>query len=99
MTYDRFHTTRPLNDPYANPYRVTDPDREVGSADALLLGALLLFAIGGFIYFSYSGTNDRETVLSHDMRPQIGQQPKAAARLTSPDTMGAGGAEQPAGPQ
>ncbi len=87
MTYDPYRNDPRPNDPYANPYRVTDPDREVGAGPAVLLGALLLAAIGGFIFFY--GAGDNTTMLSSDLRPQISQ-PNHPAPVTPRETTGAG---------
>jgi hypothetical protein len=86
MTYDPYRNDPRPNDPYPNPYRVTDPDREVGAGPAVLLGALLLAAIGGFIFFY--GAGDSTTMLSSDLRPQL-RQPQLPA-VNPPETTGAG---------
>jgi hypothetical protein len=84
-------------DPYENPYRVThDGQDTAGVSAAILLGALLLAAIGGFIYFS---GGDRAIVANNELRPPI-TQPNEAARPAQPETTGAANVEpgdRPAG--
>jgi len=63
MTYDPYRNQPP-------PDRYRDEDRAAAGA-AILLGALLLAAIGGFIYFN-SGLSDRGVAI-HDIRPPITQ--------------------------
>jgi hypothetical protein len=92
MTYDPYRSDPRSNDPYANPYRVRDPDREIGAGAGLLLAALLLFAIGGFVLFY--GTGERTTIATNDLRPPI-TQPHNPARGNPPETTGAGAAELP----
>ncbi len=93
MTYETNRETNRYptpNDPYENPYRVTTGRDEartrnpVGSA--LLFGALLLAAIGAFIYYS---SGYQPTVATNEMRPPI-TQPKEQVRPAPAETTGAG---------
>jgi hypothetical protein len=92
MTYDPYRNDPRPNDPYASPYREHDPNREIGAGASLLLAALLLFALGGFIYFY--GAGDKTTMLSSDMRPQISQPVNPPAPASRPETTGAGSPQQ-----
>ena len=87
MTYDPYRASPPRNDPYANPYRIDRPN-DSSAGGFVLLGALALLAVTCFIYFF--GTNDRETTLSSNMRPQI-IQPDTPVR-TAPQTTDPGSA-------
>ncbi len=73
MSYDPYRNPRPPREPYQDFHR--DPDS--GTATSFLLGALILLALGGFIYY-YAG-GDRSNVVTNDMRPPI----------TQPNTTGA----------
>ncbi len=100
MTYDPYRTNPSPHDPYENPYRVSEADSQTGTGAALILGALLLAAIGSFVYFS---SGDQPGVASNEMRPPI-TQPNDPARPASPETTGSGSAnvdpvERPAGAQ
>ena len=88
MTYDPHRNDLP-HDPYRD-YR--DP-RPSGSGAAILLAALLLAAIGGFIYF-YTGTDDR-TAATNDMRPPI-TQPTTTGSAPAPETTGSSANMPPA---
>ncbi len=88
MAYDNHRPSSPLNDPYANPYRIEKTD-DSGAGGFVLLGALAVLAVTCFIYFF--GTNDRETRLSSNMRPQI-IQPDTPVRVI-PLTKGSGSVE------
>lgn len=93
-------------DPYRDPYRNEPPDgsdleyRDYRNEDraaagaAILLGALLLAAIGGFIYFN-AGTGDR--VATTDLRPPI-TQPSTTGSAPAPETTGSS-ANMPPMPQ
>jgi len=99
MTYDPYRHPTP-QDPYENPYRVQEADSQTGTGVALILGALLLAAIGGFAYFS---TGDQPSVANNEMRPPI-TQPNDPARRSAPETTGAGSSnieqgDRPAGAQ
>jgi hypothetical protein len=85
MTYDPYRQPSP-QDPYENPYRVHEADSQTGTGAALLLGALLLAAIGGFVYYS---TGDQPSVANNEMRPPITQSNEPANR-SAPETTGAG---------
>jgi hypothetical protein len=77
MTFDPYRNDVP-RDPYRDP-------RDVSSGGAsILLAALLLAAIGGFIYF-YAGPDDQVAI--NDTRPQI----------TAPATTGSGSAPETTG--
>jgi hypothetical protein len=92
MSYDPYRNDPRPNDPYSNPYRVRDPDREIGAGASLWLAALLLFALAGFIFFY--GAGDKTTMLSSDMRPQISQPVNPPAPDGRPETTGAGSPQQ-----
>ena len=85
MTYDPNRYPNP-NDPYENPYRVSEAERRTGSGVALALGALLLAAIGGFIYFTAKG--DQSTVANNEFRPPITQPAEPALRPAPAETTG-----------
>jgi hypothetical protein len=59
-------------------------DRTAAGA-AILLGAVLLAAIGGLIYF-YSGASDRN-IATNDLRPPI-TQPSTTGAAPAPETTG-----------
>lgn len=65
MTYDPYRNDVP-RDPYRDP---RDP-KEKGAGAGLLLGALLLAALGGFIYFFNAGD---QNVATNEVRPPITQ--------------------------
>ena len=69
MTYDPYRQQTP-QDPYENPYRVNEAENRNGNGVAMALGALLLAAIAGFVYFS---TGDQPSVANNEMRPPITQ--------------------------
>jgi hypothetical protein len=89
MTYDPYRQ----QDPYENPYRVHNDinafDHTAGVGGVLLLGALLLAAIGGFIYY---GGGDHATVANNELRPPI-TQPNDAVRPARPETTGSANVE------
>lgn len=91
MTYDPYQQPNP-NDPYENPYRVNEVERETGMGSTFLLAALIIAAVGGFIYYGTSG--DQPTVASNEMRPPITQQVEPTRndpiRQTPAETTGAG---------
>ena len=72
MTYDPYRNATTPPDPYHR-------DPEDGSGGTMMLGALVLLAIGGFVYFF--GTSDNTNVASNDLRPPVTQ--------SSPSTTGA----------
>jgi hypothetical protein len=87
MTFDPYQ-----NDPPNDPYRAyRDEDRSAGGA-AILFGALLLAALGGFVWF-YSSTD--QTTATTEMRPPI-TQPKTGA-APAPETTGSS-SNMPANP-
>ncbi len=96
MTYDPNRYPNP-NDPYENPYRVSDAERRTGSGAAFLLGALLLAAIGGFIYFTATG--ERSTVANNEIRPPITQPANPAVRPAPPETTGSAASNSEPAPQ
>jgi hypothetical protein len=80
MTYDPYRDQIP-QDPHRYP---RDPERG-GAGAAILLGAVLLAAIGGFIYFF---TSDAQQVATNsDMRPPI-TQPSTTGSAPAPETTG-----------
>jgi len=81
MTYDPYRNNEPPHDPYRR-YRTED---RTSAGAAILLGALLLAAIGGFIYF-YSGPSEQS--IATDMRPPI-TQPSTTGSAPAPETTGA----------
>lgn len=85
MTYDPYQNPSP-RDRYENPYRIDATDSQTSVGTALLLGALLLAAIGGFVYYSSS---DEPSVAGNDMRPPI-TQPRQDVPAAQPETTGAG---------
>lgn len=87
MTYDPNNRPNP-QDPYENPYRVNEANRQTGNGVALVFGALLLAAIGGFIYFTANG--DRATTANNEIRPPITQSADPAPRRAPAETTGSG---------
>ena len=83
MSYDPYRNTTPRNTPTPprEPFQDFHRDPDGGTGTSFLLGALVLLALGGFIYY-YAGTADRSDVAT-DMRPPI----------TQPSTTGSGSAE------
>lgn len=75
MTYDPYRNKTPPPPP-REPYQ--DVHRDAGTGTSFLLGALILVALGGFIYY-YAGS-DSSNVATNDMRPPI----------TQPSTTGSG---------
>jgi hypothetical protein len=62
-------------DPYSNASTPPDPryrDPEGGTGAGIMVGALMLLALGGFIYF-YAGSSETN-VATNDIRPPITQQ-------------------------
>lgn len=80
MTYDPYRNELP-HDPYRD-YRDPNPG---GAGAPILLGALLLAALGGFIYF-FTGPGD-QTVATNEMRPPI-TQPSTTGSASPPETTG-----------
>lgn len=74
MTYDPYRND---DASYQDASWQNDSDRDYRNEDraaagaAILLGAALLAAIGGFIYF-YSGVADR-SIATNDLRPAVTQ--------------------------
>ena len=85
MTYDPYRNATTPQDPYHN----RDRDAEGGSGGAMMLGALVLLAIGGFFYFF--GTSDNTNVASNDMRAPITQPAKSPAGAPAETTGSASG--------
>jgi hypothetical protein len=81
MTYDPYRNATTPPDPYRD-YR--DPSGSTGAG--LLLGALMLLALGGFIFF-FAGSAD-QNVATTDMRPPI----------TQPSTTGSAPTREPVSP-
>lgn len=94
MTYDPYRQPTP-QDPYENPYRVNEEQNRSGTGVAMILGAVLLAAIAGFVYFS---NGEQATVANNDIRPPITQS-NDPARPAAPETTGSGSSsnmEEPA---
>ena len=85
MTNDPYRQPTP-QDPYENPYRVNEEENRSGTGGAMMLGALLLAAIAGFVYFS---TGDQATVANNDIRPPITKSTDTP-RPAAPETTGSG---------
>jgi len=94
MSYDPYRNTKtPPREPYQNFHR--DPDG--GTGTSFLMGALVLLALGGFIY--YYANSDNSNVATNDMRPPI-TQPHTTGKGSSaePTTSGDTTQQQPARP-
>ena len=78
MTYDPYRNATTPRDPY-------DYNRDLPGSSGLgmLFGALMLLAIGGFIYFAGSGSDN--TVATNDMRPPITQPSTTGSGSNTPD--------------
>lgn len=82
MTYDPYRNDITPPDPFRG-YR--DPN-ESGTGTGMLLAALMLLALGGFIF--YFANTDAQNVASTDMRPPI----------TQPSTTGSAPTREPVSP-
>ncbi len=92
MSFDPYRdTTKPPREPYQDFHR--DPDG--GTGTSFLLGALVLLALGGFIYY-YAGIADRSDVATN-MRAPI-TQPSTTGSATPPETTGDTTRREPAPP-
>lgn len=80
MTYDPYR-----NDPPEEAYREYRDEDRVAAGASILLGALLLAAIGGFIYF-YAGAPS-QSVATNEIRPPI-TQPSTTGAAPAPETTG-----------
>ena len=78
---DPYRNTTPPREPYQDFHR--DPD--AGTGTSFLLGALILVALGDFIYY-YSGS-ETPNIASKDMRSPV----------TQPSTTGSGTPAEPRG--
>lgn len=81
MTYDPYRNELP-RDPYRDPDE-RDPNQS-GAGAAILLGALLLAALGGFIYFF---NTDAQNLATNDIRPPI-TQPSTTGSAPARETTG-----------
>lgn len=88
MTYDPYR-----NEPPHDPYRDYREANATGAGAPILLGALLLAALGGFIYF-FTGPAD-QTVATNEMRPPI-TQPSTTGAGRTPETTGSSANMPPA---
>ncbi|ARQ02537.1 hypothetical protein [Pseudorhodoplanes sinuspersici] len=79
MSYDPYDPYRNTTSPPREPYQDFHRDPDAGTGTSFLLGALILVALGAFIYY-YAGT-DRSNVATNDMRPPI-TQPNTPAETT-----------------
>jgi hypothetical protein len=87
MTYDPNRQEPREPRPDREPYVEYDRDRDPGSGLAMVLGVMLVLAIGGFIYlYSVHGTSP---VATNDMRPPI-TQPSTTGSAPAPETTGSG---------
>jgi len=94
MSYDPYqNTTTPPKEPYQDFHRGPDG----GTGTSFLVGALILLALAGFIY--YYANSDNSNVATNDMRPPI-TQPNTTGSGTPPETTGSGNTtqQQPARP-
>ena len=91
MSYDPYRNTTPPNkassppesyqdfpSPPREPYQDFHRNPDAGTGTSFLLGALVLIALGGFIYY-YAGNNHSDIAIQ-DVRPPI----------TQPSTTGSG---------
>ncbi len=88
MTYDPYR-----NDMPRDAYRDHRDLEQTGSGASLLLGALLLAAIGGFLYF-YASPSD-QSVATNEIRPPI-TQPSTTGSAPAPETTGSSANMPPA---
>ncbi len=94
MSYDPYRdmTPPPQETPPREPFQDFHRDPDGGTTTSFLVGALVLLALGGFIYY-YAGTADKSDVAT-DMRPPI-TQPTTTGSGTG-ETTGAGNTTKPA---
>jgi hypothetical protein len=95
MTYDPYRNEPPRNEPTDEAYRDYRDEDRIAAGATILLGALLLAAIGGFLYF-YAGPGD-QNVATNDIRPPI-TQPSTTGAAPAPETTGSS-ANMPPAPQ
>lgn len=87
MSYDPYRNTTPPRQttPPREPYQDFHRDPDGGTGTSFLLGALILLALGGFIYY-YAGI-DHTNVATNDMRPPI-TQPSTTGSAPASETTG-----------
>lgn len=72
MSYDPYRDTTPHNTtPPREPFQNFERDPDGGTGSSFLLGALVLIALGGFIYY-YAGL-DTPNMATNDLRPPVTQ--------------------------
>lgn len=97
MTYDPYRNITPPPPPPREPYQDFHRNPDAGTGTSFLLGALILVALGGFIYY-YAGS-DNSNVATKDLRPPV-TQPNTTGSGTPAETTGTntGTTPQPARP-
>ena len=80
MTYDPYRNTTPssIPPPPREPFQDFHRDPDGGTGTSFLLGALILVALGGFIY--YYAASDHSDIATNNLRPPV----------TQPSTTGSG---------
>ena len=81
MTYDPFRNVLP-RDPFRD-YR--DPN-DTGAGAGLLLGAVMLLALGGFFY--YFANTDAQNLATHEPRPPMAQPSSTGSGATTGSSSG-----------
>ena len=73
MTYDPYRNTTPSSTPPPRePFQDFHRDPDGGTGTSFLLGALILVALGGFIYYYAAG--DHSDIATDNLRPPVTQQ-------------------------
>ncbi len=84
MTYDPYRNTRPSSTPPPprEPFQDFHRDPDGGTGTSFLLGALILVALGGFIY--YYAASDHSDIATNNLRPPVTQPRAQPARARRP---------------
>ena len=92
MTYDPYRNTPSSKPPPREPFQDFHRDPDGGTGTSFLLGALILVALGGFIYY-YAGS-DHSNVATNNLRPPV-TQPSTTGSGTPAETTGTNNSATP----